>query len=323
MTEVSSIPQPRAPPFPAVGPLRSPFERATVTAANDKGEAAGVLCWDDCFRSFYDPRDFGGHAFRFSAGAGVQELDTRRFVPFDPGLPDGSSHAWSINRWGHVAGLSAEFDEYDTFFWTPVDSFRFIGQGLAAFDPGETRVNDVDQVISVVGGSATGFMGFVWRPDLPMRRLVAPPGVDFDEARPLAQQRTGSLVVGRIATFSEESGFATHAALWRVPPVDRAAFPVVDANPYGGTGATIRLRGRSTVSYYQLYRAAQAAASGPYVELVDWGDGTTSRRTRAKVGVITSQNHVYGKAGTYWVRVYVKDARGRWGVDERRLTVTP
>jgi hypothetical protein len=59
------------------------------------------------------------------------------------------------------------------------------------------------------------------------------------------------------------------------------------------------------------------------VELVDWGDGTTSRRTRPSVGVITSQNHLYTKAGTYWVRVYVQDAQKRWGVAERKLTVTP
>jgi hypothetical protein len=56
---------------------------------------------------------------------------------------------------------------------------------------------------------------------------------------------------------------------------------------------------------------------------VDWGDGTSSRRPRASLaGGLFYQAHTYTKPGTYWVRVYVKDAQGRWGVDERRLTVT-
>jgi hypothetical protein len=59
------------------------------------------------------------------------------------------------------------------------------------------------------------------------------------------------------------------------------------------------------------------------VELVDWGDGASSRRPRATIaGKTTFQDHIYARPGTYWVRVYVKDARGRWGVDERRVTVT-
>jgi hypothetical protein len=322
MTEVAAIPRPRGPALPNLASPPRPFARAVVTAANDKGEATGVLCWSDCFGSFYDPRDFGGHVLRYSPGEGVRELDTRRFVPFEPDRPDGGSHAWSINRWGHIAGLFAPEDEYRTFFWTPLDSFRFVNKGLAAFDPGEARVNDVDQVISVEGGSATGFTGLAWRPDFPVHRLTAPPGVDFDETRPLAQQVRGTLVVGRMTTFSEESGFATHAALWQVPAVNRAAFPSVDANPYGGPGSTLRVHGSSGVRYYQLYHAAQAAASGPYVELVDWGDGTTSRRTEPRVGALTSQSHLYARPGTYWVRVYVEDAQGRWGVDERKLTVT-
>jgi len=39
--------------------------------------------------------------------------------------------------------------------------------------------------------------------------------------------------------------------------------------------------------------------------------------------VTTSQVHTYRATGVYWVRVYVKDALGRWGVSERKVTVKP
>jgi hypothetical protein len=109
--------------------------------------------------------------------------------------------------------------------------------------------------------------------------------------------------------------------MWTLPPVSRAAYPKVNANPITFTSSiSLAVTGGR---YFQLYRGTQSAYAGPYVEHVDWGDGSSSRRTRPSIGTVTSQSHVYTRTGTYWIRVYVKDALGRWGVAERRLTVTP
>jgi len=324
MVQVSSIPQPSSPPWEALLSVPFPWVKGIVTARNAKGEATGVLCEYDCA----DPTTFGGHVFRSSAGAGVTEIDTRRFDPTLPDVPDGSSHGWSINRWGHVAGAYWLFDDPSAFLWTPVDSFRidaFIGN-----DNGNTRLNDVDQVLAQ-GQDAVHEFAFVFRPDLDRRELVPDAvslsyrGVEWNTYA-LAQQRNGTLVVGRSVVFvnDDEAGvsfFREHAALWRVPALDRAAFPAVDANVYGVTSAPSFAR--SGGLYYQLYRATQASAAGPYLELVDWGDGTSSRRTRSRIGVTTSQSHTYARAGSYWVRVYVKDVLGRWGVSEHKVTFRP
>jgi len=317
MVQVSSIPQPARPPRPTITSVPFPFERVTVTAANVKGEATGVLCQYDCNTSFYSPTDYGGHVFRYSPGAGTRELDTRRFDPTTPELTDLSSHGWSINAWGHVAGVYWENDFSDPrpFLWTPVDSFRLVP--VTENDVGNTLVNDADQVLAQQRDEFAT-IAIAWRPDLATLRLEPSTTVgctDGCETEALAQQRAGSLVVGRMS-----AGTGPFAALWRVPAVNRSAFPKVNANLYSAS-STLSLASTGG-RYYQTYKATQATASGPYLELVDWGDGKSSRRTRSSIGVTTSQVHTYSKRGTYWVRVYVKDAQGRWGVSERKVTVT-
>jgi len=315
MTQVSAIPRPPSPPLPTL-PAPSPYVRTVPTAANAKGEATGVLCWTGCFTSFYDPTDQGGHVFRYSAGAGVRELDSRRQEPASANIPEASSHGWSINRWGHVAGLWWAFDdsELQLFLWTPVDSFHLIGPFLIENDNGDTQVNDLDQVLSHSDNNA-----FVWRPDLGTRELGGLCCAGELAPRGRAQQANGTLVVGE-APVPVTGGAQMHAALWRVPAVNRSAFPKVNANLYTAT-STLSLAS-SGGRYYQTYRATQATAAGPYLELVDWGDGATSRRTRSSVGGTWSQAHTYTKKGTFWVRVYVEDAQGRWGVSEHKVVIT-
>jgi hypothetical protein len=306
MTQVSAIPAPARPPLPT-------FPNGKAFAANSKGEATGAVCWPLAVVCHASQPTFGDDAFavRYSPGAGVVPIDTR-YLAHRAGDRLKTSIGYGINRWGHVAGVYEDFtDDPRTFVWTPIDSFRIIAVD-AATDLGLASINDIDQAIGVEGGFGAAPTSAVWRPDLGRRRLLWTSGVDLDVgAIARAQQIRGTLVVGKAGP---------HAALWRVPAVNRAAFPTVNANPYGGTASTIRLS--SGGRYYQLYKATQSAASGPYLELVDWGDGTSSRRTGSSIGVVTSQNHLYAKTGTYWVRVYVKDAKGRWGVDERKLTVT-
>ena len=322
LTEASAIPASPAPPLPSLTPP-PPFARAVVTAANAKGEATGALCADACETlPEYPATVTVSHALRFSRGAGVRDLDPR---PIDPSADSHQSRGWSINRWGHVAGTywgEAGADPRP-FLWTPVDSFQLLGLSLPG-DGGDTRVNDADQVIGNRETPGSLSCAFLWRRDLGRRNLDSPLGScedrDGRDTRALAQQRRGRLVVGwawvRVGEQAER-----HAALWRAPALDRAADPKVDATP---------LRQRSKISlaetggrYFQLYRATQSTSAGPYTELVDWGDGSTSRRRRAGTNVLAYQEHVYGRTGTYWVRVYVQDATGRWGVDERRLTVVP
>ena len=320
MVQVSSIPSAPAYPLPALaGPFPFIYEDAFARAANAKGEATGDLCPGDC-----DPRvsQDNSHVFRYSAGAGVVELDTRRFgeLPEVPLGPASTSHGLSINKWGHVAGQYWPFDGADPlgFFWTPVDSFRLV----AFHDLAAAQVNDIDQVVGHVVGSMDE-CSFVWRPDLGRYDLVNPSGACIGEklyARALAQQVNGPLVVGWADVTPEGEPSRRHAALWRVPAPNRAAYPRVNANPPGGTSATVRLANGG--SYFQLYTATQTSASGPYLEHMDWGDGRSSRRTRSSISATAYQGHVYTKTGTYWVRVYVRDARGRWGVGERRVTVT-
>jgi len=324
MVQVSSIPSAPVHPLPAVdGPFPFVYLAAFTFAANAKGEATGYLCWREGCGDDPQPFEDQSHAFRYSAGAGAVELDTRRpAAPDEPTPPEplGTSHGMSINRWGHVAGEYWQFNGADpqAFFWTPADSFRLVsGTNLDT-----TMINDIDQVIAQTQSAITR-CSTLYRPDLRRRDLVTPAGeCTFDDAaaRAVAQQVNGPLAVGWVIERTEETS-REHAALWRVPALNRAAFPVVNANPYGGSGGLVYLStgGR----YYQLYRAAQSSPRGPYLELVDWGDGTSSRRTRSSIGVTTSQVHTYRATGVYWVRVYVKDALGRWGVGERKVTVKP
>jgi len=330
MVQVSSIPQPLAPPKPtlSVPPPPPAFLKVLVAAANAKGEATGGLCTFDCDPPSYNPKNFGGHAFRSSPAAGARNIDLRFGDPpeFEP-IP--ASRGWSINRWGHVAGAYWAFDSDPVvFFWTPLPGpradlgqFVLVGTNSMSVDFNDMQVNDIDQVIGRAGGQVFDPCAFVWRPDLGTRELLSPGVECFNESgspgRALAQQKTGTLVVG----WGNFPGVGVHAALWSVPPVNRAGFPEVTANPIAFT-STISLA-RTGGRYFQFYRATQSPAAGPYLELVDWGDGTTSRRTRSSIGVTTSQNHVYTKTGTFWVRVYVQDAQGRWDAAERKLTVTP
>ena len=332
MVQVSSIPQPAAFPLPASLPVPPPppaWERAVPLAANAKGEVTGVLCITDCDEPFDPTGPTTAHAFRYSAGAGVQDID-RRFGDPPDFEPLGTSHGWSINRWGHVAGSYWVTDgDPIVVLWTPLpgvdpDFGRFISVGTnsMSIDFGDMQVNDIDQVIGRAGGQVADPCAFVWRPDLGSRELLSPGVECFNDefgspGRALAQQKTGTLVVG----WGNFPGVGAHAALWRVPAVNRAGFPQVNASPIVFT-STISLS-RTGGRYYQFYRATQSPAAGPYLELVDWGDGTTSQRSRASIGVTTSQNHVYTKTGTFWTRVYIRDALGRWAVAERKLTVTP
>jgi hypothetical protein len=316
MVQVASIPTAPTYPLPTVtGPLPPRFLRAFVHAANAKGEATGELCWFDCGSAGTPGFDQNSRRlFRYSSGARVVLLDTRGSTSEGDFLVAGTSHGLSINRWGHIGGVYWQPNvsvDPQSFFWSPVDSVQLV----SAPEGHVADVNDIDQVLNQTTIPAYVPCSSVWRADLGLRDLVASSGVcqDADESvRALAQQVGGPLVVGRALG---------HAALWRVPAPNRAAYPKVDANPIAST-ATISLA-RTGGLYHQFIRATQSAAVGPYLELVDWGDGTSSRRTRSTIaGKTTFQDHRYTRAGTYWVRVYVKDARGRWGVDERRVTVT-
>jgi hypothetical protein len=325
MVQVSTIPTRTVYPLPAVGgPFPFVYQDAFVYAANAKGEATGWLCPGDCGTD-PDPGPSPAHVFRYSSGAGAVELDTRRFgeppdLPLEPG---NASHGKSINRWGHITGKWWDQPENDeqTFFWTPIDSFQLVG----TVEDRSSEVNDIDQVIGSTQIPASTQCSFVWRTDLGRHTLLTPAGECYDPdsdalARALAQQVSGPLVVGWVAVRVGD-GRQQHAALWRVPAPDRAAYPAVNASPF--SYSTRLSLGATGGRYHQLFQATQTSNAGPYVELVDWGDGTSSRRPRASLaGGLFYQAHTYTKPGTYWVRVYVKDAQGRWGVDERRLTVT-
>jgi hypothetical protein len=321
MVLVSSIPAAPVYPLPTITGPHPPFYTKVIPhVANAKGEATGELCLIEC-DSPARPSQNSSHVFRYSVGSGVVELDTRRWG--DARGPGYTSHGLSINRWGHIAGeyWQVEGGDPQALFWTPVDSFRLVSEPIAT----AAQVNDIDQVVATTQTPGTDRCSSAWRPDLGRYELATPSGVcDFADgplARALTQQVNGSLVVGWTVDTAG-GGFARHAALWRVPAPNRAAFPKVDASPL--TFASRISLARTGGLYHQFYRATQSAAVGPYLELVDWGDGTSSRRTRSSSvgGKIFYQTHTYTKRGTYWVRVYVKDARDRWGVDERRLTVT-
>jgi hypothetical protein len=321
MVQVSSIPAAPVHALPAVGgPFPFVYDAAFPHAANAKGEATGDLCWLEC-DSPSRPSQDASHAFRYSAGSGVVEIDTRRFGDPPDLQPGATSHGLSINRWGHVAGRYWQFEGADpqAFFWAPADSFRLV----SGTEADTTWINDIDQVVAQTHNPAGTRCSTVWRPDLGRFDLVTPDGecmLDDALARATAQQINGPLVVGT-AAIPDGEGFQGHAVLWRVPAPDRAAYPAVNASPF--SYSTRLSLGATGGRYHQLYGATQTSNGGPYVELVDWGDGTSSRRPRASLaGGLFYQAHTYTKPGTYWVRVYVKDAQGRWGVDERRLTVT-
>jgi len=291
---------------------------------NAKGERAETICPDggsEC--------EGASRAARVFVGGLAQDLGTE---PVESESPR-SARGLLINRWGHVAVLT-EYSFFGTHqtslaLWTPRTGYRHVAPAELQIEPWTVLevllLNDNDQVV------ANEFFVLesrpvVWRADLgapvPLRSPTHDPNAEheFPESFVLDQNNRRELVGS--AFVETPGGRAEHAVLWAVPPLDRTDWPVVDANPYGGSGSRISLSSPGAGRYYQLYQATQAAA-GPYVELVDWGDGTTSRRTRPRVGILTSQNHLYAAPGTYWVRVYVTDAQGRWGVDERKVTIVP
>jgi hypothetical protein len=325
MQQVSSIPSPTTYPRPS---LTAPDGRAVdERAANEKGEVTGQMCappgadgaWPCDFRNWGGSWSYS-QVFRWSAGAGVRNLEPPEGNPVDEPM---QSIGLAINRWGHVAGHRADmdWDQPIHFFWAPVDTFVMLQPLDHWSDTPPVLLNDNDQVVAGYTGLVTDFLAFVWRPDLGLKHLKPSSCVYYPGSVGLAQNATTSVVGWGSVPVPGEERCIQHAMLWRVPAVNRAGYPSVNVTPttYASTISLARTGGR----YFQFYKGTQSTASGPYTELVDWGDGTTSSRTRTSIGTTTSQSHLYTRTGTYWVRVYVKDRLGRWGVGERKVTVTP
>ena len=290
---VSSIPAKPAFPIPSGAP-------AGAGAANAKGEVAGPDDLDDLVPPW-----------RWSRGAGRRVIDPLWYL--DPEAA-GYGTGVAINRWGHVAGAHFRF-EVRTYLWTPLDSFGDRIAGEASAERRFITLNDNDQVtlLSCCAPSAA-----LWRPDIGYRSLVNFDGIINDDRPTFAvAQNNRNQVVGW-GNVNEQG--TAHATIWNAPPPNRASFPAVNASPISYT-STISLAATGG-RYFLIYRATQSTAAGPYVHHVDWGDGRASRHTRSTAGGLLYVDHVYTKTGTFWVRVYVKDAQGRWGVAERRVTVT-
>jgi hypothetical protein len=339
MQPASSIPAGTSYPLPGVSGL--PGDVVFPLAANAKGEATGAFCrvfhGGGAEGEFDCPADLTSvlrehpRAFRHSRGGGLQDLDPH--VP-DPGDSPNSAVGLAINRWGHVGGLFRPrgLDDWRAMLWTPIDSMALTGVLNLLEDPRQVLLNDNDRLVAS-SYNVLGLHLFSYEPAAVLRRLLPPNGDNLSgEAETVARaQNNGALVVGRSDYWYYPGGvdeygnpiqeWRSRAVVWTLPPVSRAAYPKVNANPIAFT-STISLRATGG-RYFQFYRATQGPYAGPYMEHVDWGDGTWSRRTRTAIGNVVSQSHVYTRTGSYWIRVYVKDALGRWGVAERRLTVTP
>jgi hypothetical protein len=325
MRQVASIPSPTAYPRPS---LTAPDGRAVdERAANVKGEVTGQMCAPpgadgDWPCRFEEPPGLSyTQVFRWSAGAGVRNLEPPEGNPVDEPM---ESVGLAINRWGHIAGYRRDRDDDQPlhFFWAPVDTF--VGFSPPGYESLRTPVllNDNDQLVAARNTMDKDVFAYTWRPDLGLKLLMPPSCAHFPGSTGLAQNATTSVVGwGSVTIPGEELRCTRHAMLWRVPAVNRAGYPSVNVNPITST-STISLS-KSGGRYFQFYKGTQSTASGPYTELVDWGDGSTSSVTRATTGGTYYQSHVYKRTGTYWVRVYVKDRLGRWGVGERKVTVTP
>lgn len=301
MQAVASIPPKPAFPIPAGAP-------AGAFAANAKGEVTGPDV------EIREP------AWRWSRGAGKRVLDP--WFALDPEFVDPSNGA-AINRWGHVAGGRSSEGSLITFLWTPVDSFGDPGEIYSRVTSGESTnqppyitINDNDQVTTMVCCLPNAL---VWRPDMGSRALVNADGVLSEDqpTYPLAQNNRNQ-VVG-LGKPSGPGGM--HATLWNTPPIDRTGFPTVNARPLAIATTSTSLSKLGGV-YRQYFKGAQSPAAGPWTEILDWGDGTTTRRRRSSL-VLTSAAHTYTRTGTYWVRVYIRDNVGRWAVGEQRVTVSP
>jgi hypothetical protein len=300
--QVMAFPPRPVPPIPAGAP-------AIARAANAKGEVTGASA-EELFLA---------HAWRWSRDAGLRFLE-----PADDGSIERSAGV-AINRWGHVAGPRTVFDIVLAGLWTPVAGFGEPGDRYAFVnveampDPGFYHLNDNDQVLA--RGGVIDVYGVVWRPDLGARILVQPgyTGGDLIDTD-AAGQNARNQVVGWARIGSDERSVA-HAVLWNVPAVDRAGFPTIDTRPIATQTSTVRLSTSRGV-YYQLFRTAQSPTAGPWTEIIDWGDGTTTRRPARTLGTRYAA-HSYARTGTYWVRAYVEDRLGRWAVGEQRVTVVP
>jgi hypothetical protein len=305
MQAVASIPPKPTFAIPAGAP-------AGAVAANAKGEATGP-----------DRNREGPLAWRWSRGAGKRVLDPRFAI--DPEWPEPSTGA-AINRWGHVAGARMIFGTYTVYLWTPVDSFgsfepvrepySFANFGESDNDERFITINDNDQVTAATCCHPTAA---VWRPDMGLRRLLNADGVVSDDQPtfPVAQNNRNQ-VVG--LGWVDLTGSSIRATLWNTPPTNRAGFPTVNARPLAFAATSTSLSTLGGV-YRQYFKGAQSPAAGPWLEILDWGDGTLTRRARSSL-VLTSAAHRYTKTGTFWVRVYVRDNVGRWAVGEQRVTVT-
>lgn len=336
--EVASIPAPPAPPLPTIP--EPPGGGVIPVAANAKQEATGIFCIPildrGCEANFPGEEPFSNRerGFRWSAGGGLQDLDLD--ISSDPADAPDRTMGFAINRWGHVAGVhrGGLEDEWRTMFWTPLDSLTVAG-GATSFPIVRDRrvlLNDNDRVVSATY-DVISQTPFAFQPGSGVQTLRAPsfPSGSGEAYGIALAQNNGAHVVGRAEYWFntgkvDEFGdpvleWRNRAMLWTLPAANRAAFPEVNASPLSFT-STISLA-RTGGRYFQLYRGTQGASAGPYVELVDWGDGSATRRTRTRIGFLAYAEHVYARTGTYWVRVYVKDAQGRWDVSERRLVITP
>ena len=70
------------------------------------------------------------------------------------------------------------------------------------------------------------------------------------------------------------------------------------------------------------FRAADPNGAGPWRYLVDWGDGSTHRRSDGTLGLVAVR-HVYRSAGQYLVSVTATDQADRSGSDTLTVFVEP
>jgi len=319
MVETSDVLVPRLPEV--VQPAATEdFTDVWAAAANYEGESVGALCTarapEICPAVTF--------AFRWSRAEGLRALE-RTDLPI-PELLFSSSAATGVNGSGHVAGFRStpawRGGEFTAFFWTPEGGFTDVAPVGGSLDQETTvLVGEEDQVVGAFrAGPGAAIQGFAWRPEWAAALVLPnPAGERGGDARP-ADQNPAGVIVGTAVVAADGDGEVRHAVRWTVPAVSRTGYPAVDVN---AVRFTSRISLRTTGGlYYQIYRVTAAPGAGRVRETIDWGDGTTTSRTVAAAGNATSQAHRYHAPGTYRVRVYARDAVGRWTMAERVLTVT-
>jgi PKD repeat protein len=116
-----------------------------------------------------------------------------------------------------------------------------------------------------------------------------------------------------VVTATDPGGLASRAATivrpTNAPPVVNAG---VDARHVAGR--RFYTKGSFTDS---------GTRDGGWYYTVAWGDGTTSTGSDATPGSLTSRYHTYDAAGTYTVRVGVRDKDYAWGYDDLVVAVEP